>query len=54
MLKWMRGKRFDLKTTIVVVVLALLVWAVVVYVNIRDFVPEEVTQPQEGTGGGSD
>ena len=50
MLKWIRGKRFDMKTTIVVIVLALLVWAMVVYVNIRDFVPEELTQPREGPG----
>lgn len=43
MLKWIRGARLDLKTGIVVIVLTLLVWAVVVYVQVRDFVPEELT-----------
>ncbi len=41
MLTWIRGKRLDLKTTIIVLVVALLAWAVVVYVNLRDFVPSE-------------
>lgn len=45
MLKWIRGKRFDLKTTVLVIALAVAVWAVVVYVNLRDFVPEELLQP---------
>lgn len=45
MLKWIRGKRFTLKTTLVVLLLAAAVWAVVVYVNVRDFVPEELLQP---------
>jgi len=44
-LKWIRGKRFDLKTTVLVIALAVAVWAVVVYVNLRDFVPEELLQP---------
>lgn len=44
MLKWIRGKRFDIKTTVIVIALALLVWAMVVYVNLRDFVPEELTE----------
>lgn len=47
MLKWIRGARLDMKTGIVVIVLTLLVWAVVVYVQVRDFVPEELTQPVE-------
>ena len=45
MLKWMRGKRFDLKTTVIVLVVVGLIWAVFVYVNIRDFVSEEFTEP---------
>jgi hypothetical protein len=45
MLDWIRNARIDARTGIVVIVLALLVWAVVVYVNVRDFVPEELTQP---------
>ena len=45
MLKWIRGTRLSMKTTVFVVVLALAVWAMVVYVNLRDFVPEELLQP---------
>ena len=44
MLKWMRGKRFDMKTTIIALVIAALAWAVVIYVNIQEFVPEEYTE----------
>ena len=47
MLKWIRGARLDLKTGIAIIVVALLVWAVVVYVRVRDFVPEELTHPVE-------
>ena len=50
MLKWIRDARFDLKTTVIVLVIAGLIWAVFIYVNIRDFVPEELTEPvQERT-----
>ncbi len=45
MLKFLRGARIDLKTGLVIIALVIAVWAVVVYVNLRDFVPEEVTQP---------
>jgi hypothetical protein len=45
MLKWVRGARIDWKTGIVVIALALAAWAAVVYVSVRDFVPEEITQP---------
>lgn len=45
MLDRIRNARIDLRTGIVVIAIALAVWAVVVYVNLRDFVPEEVTQP---------
>jgi hypothetical protein len=47
MLGWIRNARIDLKTGLVVIALALAVWAVVVYVNVRDFVPEELTRPTE-------
>ena len=45
MLGWIRNARIDLKTGLVLIALALAAWAVVIYVNIRDFVPEEFTQP---------
>lgn len=48
MLEWIREARIDLKTGIVIIAIALAVWAAVVYVNLRDFVPEELTQPEEG------
>ena len=47
MLDWIRNARIDLRTGIFVIVLALVVWGVLVYVNVRDFVPEELTQPTE-------
>ncbi|MFQ5536968.1 MAG: hypothetical protein ACE5GJ_05895 [Gemmatimonadota bacterium] len=50
MLKWLRGKRFDLKTTIIVVVVALIAWAFVIYANIVNFVPEELTRPDSVRG----
>jgi hypothetical protein len=46
-LDWVRNARIDLRTGIVVIAIALAVWAVVVYVNLRDFVPEEITQPTQ-------
>lgn len=48
MLGWIRNARINLKTGLVIIAIALAVWAVVVYVNLRDFVPEELTQPTEG------
>ena len=44
MLKWMRGKRLDMKTTIIVIVIALVAWAFVIYANIQEFVPDEFTE----------
>jgi len=44
MQKWIRGKRFDLKTTVIVLAIAGVIWALFVYVNVRDFVPEELTR----------
>ena len=50
MLKSIRDTRFDLKTTVIVLVITGLIWAVFIYVNIRDFVPQELTEPvQERT-----
>ncbi len=45
MLRWLRHARLDLRTGIVIIALAVLVWGVVAYVGIRDFVPEEMTEP---------
>lgn len=48
MLKWIRDARIDFKTGIVVIVLALAVWAVVIYLNAQDMVPPEFReQPVE-------
>jgi hypothetical protein len=47
MLGWIRDARINLKTGLIVIALALAVWALVVYVNVRDFVPEELTRPIE-------
>lgn len=47
MLGWIREARIDFKTGIIVIAIALAVWAVVVYANLTDFVPEELTQPTE-------
>ncbi len=46
MIRRIRGIRFDLKTSIVILVLALIMWGVVTYVRIRDFIPAELTEPQ--------
>jgi hypothetical protein len=45
MLDRIRGARVSRRTALIVVLLALAVWAAVVYVNLRDFVPEELTEP---------
>jgi len=47
MIKRIRDTRFDLKTTVIVLGIAGLIWAVFIYVNIRDFVPVELTVPVE-------
>lgn len=49
MLKSIRNARVDLKTGLVVIVVALLVWAVVIFVNLRDLVPEEYLTPVDST-----
>lgn len=41
MLKSIRNARIDFRTGIVVIVLALAVWGIMIYVNMRDIVPEE-------------
>lgn len=47
MMGWIRNARLSFKTGLVIIVIALAVWAVIVYVNLRDFVPEELTRPPE-------
>jgi hypothetical protein len=47
MLSWIRDARINLKTGLIVIALTFAVWALVVYVNVRDFVPEELTRPIE-------
>jgi len=51
MLKYLRGKRFDVKTTVIVLVIAGLVWGVFVYANIQNFVPDEFKEPVQQTPG---
>lgn len=45
MLGRIRGARVSRRTALVVVLLALAIWALVVFVNVRDFVPGELTEP---------
>ncbi len=45
MLRKIQGARVGRKTALIVIALALALWAAVVYVNVRDFVPEELTEP---------
>lgn len=45
MLEWIRGARIDMKTGVFIIVLTLIVWGVVVYVNLQDLVPEEFRTP---------
>ena len=47
MLEWIRGARINFKTGVVIIAIALAIWAVVVYANLTDFVPDELTQPTE-------
>ena len=51
MLGWLRGKRFDRRTTLVVLAVALVAWAAVVYVNVRNFVPEELRDTTRAPAG---
>lgn len=42
-----RGARINLKTGLFILALALLMWAMVIYVGVRDFVPDDFTEPVE-------
>ncbi|MDA0311792.1 MAG: hypothetical protein O2992_06705 [Gemmatimonadetes bacterium] len=47
MLKYLRGKRFDIKTTVILLVIAGLLWGAFAYANIKNFVPDEFMEPVE-------
>ena len=49
MLRRIQGARIGRRTALIVIALALALWATVVYVNLRDFVPEELTEPAPAT-----
>jgi hypothetical protein len=42
MLKWIRGTRLSMKTTVIVIAVALVLWALVIWVRIETFVPPEL------------
>ena len=50
MLKWIRGKRLDLKTTVVLLALAAAFWAAITYVNARHMVPQELQERWDSAG----
>jgi len=45
MIRRIQDVRIGYKTGIVVIVLALILWGLVSYVRIKDFVPEELKHP---------
>lgn len=47
MIRNIRSARVNLKTGLFIIALALLMWAMVVYVGVRDFVPDEFKDPVE-------
>ena len=57
MLKFFRGKRFDMKTTIIALVVIGIFWAIVSWMHIQTAIPPELTelpgdsviQPRAGT-----
>jgi len=44
MIKWIRGKRFDLRTTAIVIFVVLVAWAFVIYASVHEFIPDEFTE----------
>jgi len=48
-LKWIRGKRLDLKTTIILLIIALAFWALSSWTRIKDFIPKELRQGRDTT-----
>jgi hypothetical protein len=49
MLKWIRSVRLDFKTGLVVIILTLILWGIVSWARISDFVPEEFKEPHPET-----
>lgn len=47
MIRRIRSVRFSMRTSIIIIALALIVWGIVTYVRIRNFVPPELSQPQD-------
>ena len=47
MIRRIRDAHVDLRTGVIIIALALLVWGAVTYVKIRDLVPEELAEPVE-------
>lgn len=50
MLKWIRGKRLDLRTTIILILIVLAAWALVIKINVENFIPAEFRQEQTTSG----
>jgi hypothetical protein len=51
MLKFFRDKRFDVKTTLIVLAVIGVFWAVVIYANLGEFIPPEFRNlPRDSTG----
>lgn len=48
MLRRIQGARVSRRTALVVLLVALVIWGVVIYVRVRDFVPAEFTEPTSG------
>ncbi len=49
MLRRIQGARVSRKTGIIIIAITLAIWAIMTYVNIRDFVPDELTEPITNT-----
>jgi len=49
-LRRIQGVRFGRRTTLIVIAIALAIWALVVMERVRDFVPEELRAPAADTG----
>ena len=48
MMRWIRGARVDFRTGMVVIVLAVAVWAALVYLNLTDVEPGEFLDGASG------